>query len=177
MFQTIGFSMLAVSIILLVIALILAVVWHIPSLMDELSGRKARRQIDRMRKLNLASSNFSVTDTSEFYKSMNGGDLVPRGVYRDKNATSKLGKMVDDPYHSVGSEKDGSAGDAGNADYDKDGRNLRRTGNASEDVIRDFEDKVTSFMEEEAERAENLQSRVSQRKRYVINLVKEQTSL
>lgn len=162
MFQTIGFSMLAVSIILLVIALILAVVWHIPSLMDELSGRKARRQIDRMRKLNLASSNFSVTDTSEFYKSMNGGDLVPRGVYRDKNATSKLGKMVDDPYHSVGSEKDGNVGDMGNA---------------SEDVIRDFEDKVTSFMEEEAERAENLQSRVSQRKRYTINLVKEQTSL
>lgn len=162
MFQTIGFSMLAVSIILLVIALILAVVWHIPSLMDELSGRKARRQIDRMRKLNLASSNFSVTDTSEFYKSMNGGDLVPRGVYRDKNATSKLGKMVDDPYHSVGSEKDGNEGDIGNV---------------SEDVIRDFEDKVTSFMEEEAERAENLQSRVSQRKRYVINLVKEQTSL
>lgn len=162
MFQTIGFSMLAVSIILLVIALVLAVVWHIPSLMDELSGRKARRQIDRMRKLNLASSNFSVTDTSEFYKSMNGGDLVPRGVYRDKNATSKLGKMVDDPYHSVGSEKDGNVGDMGNA---------------SEDVIRDFEDKVTSFMEEEAERAENLQSRVSQRKRYTINLVKEQTSL
>lgn len=162
MFQTIGFSMLAVSIILLVLALILAVVWHIPSLMDELSGRKARRQIDRMRKLNLASSNFSVTDTSEFYKSMNGGDLVPRGVYRDKNATSKLGKMVDDPYHSVGSEKDGNVGDMGNA---------------SEDVIRDFEDKVTSFMEEEAERAENLQSRVSQRKRYTINLVKEQTSL
>lgn len=162
MFQTIGFSMLAVSIILFVIALILAVVWHIPSLMDELSGRKARRQIDRMRKLNLASSNFSVTDTSEFYKSMNGGDLVPRGVYRDKNATSKLGKMVDDPYHSVGSEKDGNEGDIGNV---------------SEDVIRDFEDKVTSFMEEEAERAENLQSRVSQRKRYVINLVKEQTSL
>lgn len=162
MFQTIGFSMLAVSIILLVIALVLAVVWHIPSLMDELSGRKARRQIDRMRKLNLASSNFSVTDTSEFYKSMNGGDLVPRGAYRDKNATSKLGKMVDDPYHSVGSEKDGNVGDMGNA---------------SEDVIRDFEDKVTSFMEEEAERAENLQSRVSQRKRYTINLVKEQTSL
>ena len=162
MFQTIGFSMLAVSIILLVIALVLAVVWHIPSLMDELSGRKARRQIDRMRKLNLSSSNVSVTDTSEFYKSMNGGDLVPRGVYRDKNATSKLGKMVDDPYHSVGSEKDGNVGDMGNA---------------SEDVIRDFEDKVTSFMEEEAERAENLQSRVSQRKRYTINLVKEQTSL
>ena len=162
MFQTIGFSMLALSIILLVLALVLAVVWHIPSLMDELSGRKARRQIDRMRKLNLASSNFSVTDTSEFYKSMNGGDLVPRGVYRDKNATSKLGKMVDDPYHSVGSEKDGNVGDMGNA---------------SEDVIRDFEDKVTSFMEEEAERAENLQSRVSQRKRYTINLVKEQTSL
>ena len=162
MFQTIGFSMLALSIILLVLALVLAVVWHIPSLMDELSGRKARRQIDRMRKLNLASSNFSVTDTSEFYKSMNGGDLVPRGVYRDKNPTSRLGKMVNDPYHSVGSEKDGNIGDMGNV---------------SEDVIRDFEDKVTSFMEEEAERAENLQSRVSQRKRYVINLVKEQTSL
>ena len=115
-----------------------------------------------MRKLNLASSNFSVTDTSEFYKSMNGGDLVPRGVYRDKNSTSRLGKMVNDPYHSVGSEKDGNIGDMGNV---------------SEDVIRDFEDKVTSFMEEEAERAENLHSRVSQRKRYVINLVKEQTSL
>lgn len=162
MFQTIGFSMLALSIILLVLALVLAVVWHIPSLMDELSGRKARRQIDRMRKLNLASSNFSVTDTSEFYKSMNGGDLVSRGVYKDKNSTSRLGKMVNDPYHSVGSEKDG---------------NVDEMGNASEDVIRDFEDKVTSFMEEEAERAENLQSRVSQRKRYVINLVKEQTSL
>lgn len=148
MLQTIGFAMLALAGVLILLALILAVVWHVPSLIDELSGRKAKRQIERMRKLNLASSNFSVTDTSEFYKSMNGGDMPDRGF---TSVNSSLNKMVNDPYKSVNNVS----------------RSTENKGISQSDV----EDSVTSFMEE------SLHSDVTVKKRYTINIIEEQTSL
>lgn len=101
MFETIGYSMLALGASLIVLSLIFTVVWRVPSLIDELSGRKAKRQIERMKKLNIASSNLNGMDTSEFYKSMRseyplteGGNISSTMRF---SGGSELSKLVDDP--------------------------------------------------------------------------------
>ena len=152
MLQTIGFAMLALSGLLLLLSLILAVAWHIPSLIDELSGRKARRQIERMRKLNLASSNFSVTDTSEFYRSMNGGDL-PDKDFKPSNSGNELNRMVNNPYKFV-----------------PQGQKNKASSSLITPI--DVEESVTSFMEEI-----NLKENSQTKGRYIVKIIEEQTSL
>ena len=102
MLVTIGYTMLAIGFILIVLSLVFTVVWKVPSLIDELSGRKAKRQIERMRKLNIASSNLTGMDTAEFYRSMSEGNLVINRVKtNDRNSvdSSELSKLFDNPYN------------------------------------------------------------------------------
>lgn len=102
MLVTIGYTMLAIGFILIVLSLVFTVVWKVPSLIDELSGRKAKRQIERMRKLNIASSNLTGMDTAEFYRSMSEENLVINRVKtNDRNSvdSSELSKLVDNPYN------------------------------------------------------------------------------
>lgn len=96
MLVTVGFSMLFCSILLIIISLVFIVIWKIPSLIDELSGRKAKRQIERMKKLNIVTSSLDVSDTAEFYKSLNYDNFSTV-----QNNTSSINKMVDDPYNAV----------------------------------------------------------------------------
>lgn len=102
MLVTIGYTMLAIGFILIVLSLVFTVVWKVPSLIDELSGRKAKRQIERMRKLNIASSNLTGMDTAEFYRSMSEENIVVNRVKaNDRNSidSSELSKLVDNPYN------------------------------------------------------------------------------
>lgn len=102
MLVTIGYTMLAIGFILIVLSLVFTVVWKVPSLIDELSGRKAKRQIERMRKLNIASSNLTGMDTAEFYRSMSEENLVINRVKtnnRNSVDSSELSKLVDNPYN------------------------------------------------------------------------------
>lgn len=96
MLVTVGFSMLFCSILLIIISLIFIVIWKIPSLIDELSGRKAKRQIERMKKLNIVTSSLDVSDTAEFYKSLNYNNFSTV-----QTNTSSINKMVDDPYNAI----------------------------------------------------------------------------
>lgn len=98
MLSLVGIGMLILGGILIVLSLILAMIWRVPSLIDELSGRKAKRHIERMRKLNLSTGSISLSDTAEFYKSLNKAS----NEVSEKPATSELGKLVDDPYGTVG---------------------------------------------------------------------------
>lgn len=95
MLLTIGFVMLLVGVLLILLSLILMVVWKVPSLIDELSGRKAKRQIERMRKLNVATSGLASMDTNEFYRSM---------VDASYSSSNTVGSMLDNPYNAM-SEK------------------------------------------------------------------------
>lgn len=95
MLLTIGFVMLLVGVLLILLSLILMVVWKVPSLIDELSGRKAKRQIERMRKLNVATSGLTNMDTNEFYRSM---------VDASYSSSNTVGSMLDNPYNAM-SEK------------------------------------------------------------------------
>lgn len=94
MLLTIGFVMLLVGVLLILLSLILMVVWKVPSLIDELSGRKAKRQIERMRKLNVATSGLTNMDTNEFYRSMVDASY----------SSNIVGSMLDNPYNAM-SEK------------------------------------------------------------------------
>lgn len=89
MLLTIGLVMLTLGVLLVLLSLILMVAWKVPSLIDELSGRKAKRQIERMRKLNVATSGLASMDTGEFYRSM------------VNDSDSSIGSMVDNPYGSA----------------------------------------------------------------------------
>lgn len=100
---TIGFSMICIGVALIVLSLILTVVWKVPSLIDELTGRKAKRQIERMRKLNIASSSIGM-DTDEFYKSMRDDDSVLKRNPKSVDSNTKLSKLVDDPYGTIGTK-------------------------------------------------------------------------
>ena len=103
MLLMIGYILLIAGVSLIVVSLILSVVWKIPSLIDELSGRKAKRHIDRMRKLNIATGSMNVSDTAEFYKAFSNGDVQGKSVRGSYNK-SDLGKLVNDPYGTVGAK-------------------------------------------------------------------------
>lgn len=132
MLETIGFTMIFVGVSLIIISLVLTVVWKVPSLIDELSGRKAKRQIERMKKLNIASSSLSDMNTAEFYKSMRNDEPILMGVddlFNDRlSSGSELNKLVNNP-NKVGIKK---------SEVVKG--NYSRNGNVSEEAATDMFD-------------------------------------
>lgn len=69
--------MLIVGAIGVFISLLLAFLWKIPDLLDELSGRKAKRQITRMKELNIGTGGIEGITTNELYEMINAsGNLV-----------------------------------------------------------------------------------------------------
>ena len=77
MLTIIGICMLIVGSIGIFISLLLAFLWKIPDLLDELSGRKAKRQITRMKELNIGTGGIEGITTNELYEMINAsGNLV-----------------------------------------------------------------------------------------------------
>ena len=69
--------MLIVGAVGVFISLLLAFLWKIPDLLDELSGRKAKRQITRMKELNIGTGGIEGITTNELYEMINAsGNLV-----------------------------------------------------------------------------------------------------
>jgi len=75
MLNVVGYGMLIIGGIVIIISLIMMIVWRVPSIIDELSGRKAKRQIARMKKLgsNYKSKSSSSEDLSGVTYSKNTG--------------------------------------------------------------------------------------------------------
>ena len=134
--------MLCGGIVLVIFALVLMVVWRVPSLIDEFSGMKAKRQIERMRKLNISSSGLSSSDTAEFYKTISNDGVFHKKDVKVISTTSDLSKMIDDPYGTVGGSK--SSNDIsyiGNddTDCDKEQNDVMEDDNSDTDIINDSE--------------------------------------
>jgi len=77
MYYNLWVASLIIGFLLLTISISLALIFKVPDLIDELSGRKAKRQIKRLRELNngtgsLEGDEFSTTD---FYRSISSGFL------------------------------------------------------------------------------------------------------
>lgn len=78
--------MLISGIVLLATAVLLLFVLRIPELLDELSGRKAKRQIKRLRELNIGTGVLETIGTDDVYLSATSGfvfgeDLMSSGVF------------------------------------------------------------------------------------------------
>lgn len=87
MWKDIWVLMLVLSFVMLVISIILMYVWDIPKLVDELSGRKAKRQIKMLQELNSSTSTFDRLSTNEIYSGISSGTLVNEelsNIYKEK---------------------------------------------------------------------------------------------
>lgn len=72
------------GVVMLLTAVVLTFVLHIPDLVDEITGRKARRQIKRIKELNSSTGSIEKASTSDVYKIMqsqgNRGEEVLEGL-------------------------------------------------------------------------------------------------
>lgn len=88
----------------LIITLFLALYWRVFNLIDEISGRKAKRQIAKLREYNNSTGEITSVSTGELELVMaGGGTLVSETATSSKTPSSEksLREMIDDPYGSV----------------------------------------------------------------------------
>lgn len=76
MWKDIWIIMLVLAFICLAVAILLTFIWDIPNLIDELSGRKAKRQIKMLHELNSSTSTFDKLSTNEIYSGISSGTLL-----------------------------------------------------------------------------------------------------
>ncbi|MGV3076387.1 hypothetical protein ACEE21_15010 [Clostridium baratii] len=76
MWKEIWIIMLVLAFICLAVAILLTFIWDIPNLIDELSGRKAKRQIKMLHELNSSTSTFDKLSTNEIYSGISSGTLL-----------------------------------------------------------------------------------------------------
>lgn len=63
------------GLLLLLVSIILMFVFKVPDLLDELSGRKAKRQIKHLKELNLATGTLDSVSTKDVYEALSTGNL------------------------------------------------------------------------------------------------------
>lgn len=76
MYKEAWIIMLTLGVLLLFISMLLFFIWGIPDLVDEISGRKAKRQIKLMRDINSTTSNISKFSTDEIYHGIPSGNFL-----------------------------------------------------------------------------------------------------
>lgn len=76
MYKEAWIVMLTLGVLLLFISMLLFFIWGIPDLVDEISGRKAKRQIKLMRDINSTTSNISKFSTDEIYHGIPSGNFL-----------------------------------------------------------------------------------------------------
>ena len=79
--------MISVGVFLFALAVILTFVLRIPDLMDELSGRKAKRQIKRLKELNIGTGAIEQMSTEDVYMVASSGNLLGEEVVQRKYIT------------------------------------------------------------------------------------------
>lgn len=72
MLRYIGFALIGSGVLLIVISIVLIFVLNVPAMLDELSGRKAKRQIKRLKELNVGTGSFDTISTSGLYNVSTG---------------------------------------------------------------------------------------------------------
>lgn len=73
--------MVIIGVLGISVSILLTFLWKIPDLLDELSGKKAKRQIKRLRELNIGTGGIEGISTNELYEMINNsGNLVWKNV-------------------------------------------------------------------------------------------------
>lgn len=109
MLRDIGIIMLCAGVILLAISLILIFVLKIPELLDELSGRKAKRQIKRLKELNVGTGSLEGMATDDVYMAISSGSLVAEEIKIKQESQEEL------------LDEDAATGDVQNESLEKPG--------------------------------------------------------
>jgi len=78
MLRDIWILMILVGFICLALSVVLFFIWKIPEVIDELSGRKAKRQIQAMRNFNSSTDSLDRFPTGDVYKNISSGSLISR---------------------------------------------------------------------------------------------------
>lgn len=103
MLETVWLSMLSAGIVLFIVSLFLMLYWRVFGLIDELSGRKAKRHIKKLREISNSSVDMSAISTGELGLAVSNGDsLLSETVVKVPSGEKSLKDMIDDPYGSVG---------------------------------------------------------------------------
>ena len=152
----IGVIMLTVGLLLLVVSLILVFALRIPELLDELSGRKAKRQIKHLKELNIGTGSLEGVATEDFYNSLSSGNMISE----EYEIRSEVAKQVTS---EILSKEENKKEDISVEDVDK-------TQFIEEDEV------PTGFVEDEEDEATGLLVE-DEPKKNVIQLLEEQSSL
>lgn len=152
----IGVIMLTVGVLLLVVSLILVFALRIPELLDELSGRKAKRQIKHLKELNIGTGSLEGVATEDFYNSLSSGNMISE----EYEIRSEVAKQVTS---EILSKEENKKEDISVEDMDK-------TQFIEEDEV------PTGFVEDEEDEATGLLVEDEPEKN-VIQLLEEQSSL
>lgn len=162
MLWDIGLIMVIVGLILLVISLILVFALKIPDLLDELSGRKAKRQIKRLKELNIGTGSLEGIATDDFYSSLSSGNLITE-EYKAVSKDLKKDEEIEEVEKNVLSK---------NVIPSSDDEEEAKTGymDDSEEQPTGFigDDDVTGILNDVNECIEN---------RHTIDIIEEQTSI
>lgn len=196
MLRDIGAIMLCVGVVLLAISLILIFVLKIPDLLDELSGRKAKRQIERLKKLNVGTGSLEGMDTDDVYLALSSGSLVSEDIEvqtkissRDLDEETNTGDIQVD---SSGN-RDGSSGSLLSSNEEENtpvSREIKieevseESNNSEEDPTgfmdvdeTDTEDAATSYVGEGEVTGMLNEIQEYENNKKVIEIIEEQTSL
>lgn len=103
--RTVGFIILGVGVLLFVTSLVLMVVFKVPELIDELSGRKAKRQIKRLKELNEGTGAIDGMATEDFYMSA-GGYSVTSDIADISDSLVSDSKRLDTSSSDIGEDTD-----------------------------------------------------------------------
>lgn len=90
MLHTIWLVMIIVGCSLLVLAIILTFALKIPEVADELSGRKAKRQIQKLKELNSGTGALENLGTDEVYSVMSSGSLLSQELSKLENSSGEV---------------------------------------------------------------------------------------
>lgn len=124
--RTVGFIILGVGVLLFVTSLVLMVVFKVPELIDELSGRKAKRQIKRLKELNEGTGAIEGMATEDFYMSA-GGYSVTSDIADISDSLVSDSKRLDTSSSDIGEDTDNQQ--------------------SKEDIVKDSEDDEESATE------------------------------
>lgn len=103
MLGTIWVILLIAGVFLLLASLFMALYWRVLSLADEISGKKAKRQIAKLREYNSTTGEMTAISTGELELMLaGGGSLLAETVTKVDTRVKSLKDMIDDPYGSVG---------------------------------------------------------------------------
>lgn len=189
--RTVGFIILGVGVLLFVTSLVLMVVFKVPELIDELSGRKAKRQIKRLKELNEGTGAVEGMATEDFYMSAGGYSItsdmadINDSIVSDSkrlDTSSDIGEDTDNqqPKEDIAADSEDDEEFATEMVDDSDEEDFGAEEAATEMVDdSDEDDSPTDFIDEDDQPTDLLseEDETSKDDTHIITILEEQSSI